>query len=276
MARNNQQRKRRKSQRSLKPVTHQRHKNRQKSKSLITKLHMVNKELEKIKSDARLTAEAKQEKGESLQKQIEQLGGLETYQQVSKLGEYHHGNTNTSKWILQKLQDYNVKLTEGTLDLLDVGALDLNYKKQKWLKTTAIDLNPQRKEIQQADFLQYQESCSELYDILVLSLVVNFVGDPVKRGEMLKKATALLKVQGYLFVVLPLACLENSRYLSEGLFKEMLNSLGFHTICTHDSRKLTYLMAQKREVVSQKNFKKRLVRNGTQRNNFSIILRWVK
>ena len=44
-----------------------------------------------------------------------------------------------------------------------------------------------------------------------LSLVLNFVGDPARRGEMLAKCAALLPVGGLLFFVLPSACVENSR-----------------------------------------------------------------
>ena len=50
-----------------------------------------------------------------------------------------------------------VVLKERTLSLLDVGALDLNYRShQKFIKCTAIDLNPQKADIKQADFLTFQ------------------------------------------------------------------------------------------------------------------------
>ena len=40
------------------------------------------------------------------------------------------------------------------------------------------------------------------YDIIVLSLVLNFVGLPERRGDMLKKCCAICKPQGYLVVSL--------------------------------------------------------------------------
>ena len=45
---------------------------------------------------------------------------------------------------------------------------------------------------------------------------VNFEGDPRRRGEMLRAARTLLndKGMGLMFLVLPLACLDNSRYLN--------------------------------------------------------------
>lgn len=64
----------------------------------------------------------------------------------------------------------------------------------------------------QKDFFQLKKS--ELggpYDVICLSLVVNFVGDPKKRGEMLKESTQMLKENGHIFIVLPLPCIENSR-----------------------------------------------------------------
>ena len=49
---------------------------------------------------------------------------------------------------------------DGTkLKLLDVGALDLNYRGQeKTIEATAIDLNPQNPKIVKADFLEYMVS----------------------------------------------------------------------------------------------------------------------
>ena len=102
----------------------------------------------------------------------------------------------------------------------------------------------------QADLLTFKSTA--LFDVVVLSLVVNFEGDPRARGRMLLAARNLLKVHespavdsavdsslhskvqlsssssaaaaapvpplGLCFVILPLACVENSRYLSRPLF----------------------------------------------------------
>ncbi|XP_070568151.1 uncharacterized protein [Ptychodera flava] len=149
--------KRKKRPRKLKPVTHISVQNRMKSKALISKLHVANKEIEKLQENSNLKTAEKQKKLALLQTQVKELGGLDTYQLVSKLGEYHHGNTNTAKWVVKKIQEYKLKPSEGKrLDLLDVGALDLNYEKHKWINCTSIDLNPQNHKIIKADFLQYQ------------------------------------------------------------------------------------------------------------------------
>ena len=69
----------------------------------------------------------------------------------------------------------------GTLCLLDVGALGRNYvKESKWIQVDAIDLNSQNPHIRQIDFFDFNPVID--YDIVALALVVNFVGDPRKRG----------------------------------------------------------------------------------------------
>ncbi len=116
-----------------------------------------------------------------------QLGGINVYQHLSVAGGKRHGNFNTSQWVVRKLKDDNILppqvkfrtnelrtnhsfaqtflaqsqsilfLQESKITLLDVGALDLNYEKySNWILCTAIDLNPQRREILKADFLKFQ------------------------------------------------------------------------------------------------------------------------
>ncbi|KAG5456015.1 MAG: hypothetical protein BJ554DRAFT_4360 [Olpidium bornovanus] len=70
--------------------------------------------------------------------------------------------------------------------LLEVGALSsVNYAKESsWIAVTSIDLdNTHDVNVIKADFMEYAAPDSEsgLYDVLSLSLVVNFVGDPVDR-----------------------------------------------------------------------------------------------
>ena len=64
------------------------------------------------------------------------------------------------------------------------------------------------------------------FDAIVMSLVLNFQGDPRKRGDMLALAAdpRLLKVEegGMLFVALPSASLDNSRYCDLDRFVEVV------------------------------------------------------
>ena len=71
------------------------------------------------------------------------------------------------------------------LRLLEVGALKAdNYRGcSSWIENTPIDLNAQDPGIRQQDFLQMRgdENACE-WDVLSLSLVLNFVPDPRERG----------------------------------------------------------------------------------------------
>jgi 25S rRNA (adenine2142-N1)-methyltransferase len=72
--------------------------------------------------------------------------------------------------------------------LLDVGALNgETYAKQSsWIHTTSIDLNPQHPDVQQQDFFERPapKSREECFHVLCFSLVINFVGEPIKRGNI--------------------------------------------------------------------------------------------
>ena len=94
---------------------------------------------------------------------------------------------------------------------------------------------------------------------------------------MILRAHDFLTHDGLLFIVLPLPCLSNSRYLSHALFRTMLNSLGFgKVIAQHDSLKLTHWLVQRTEVRGWDGtcFKKTEVRGGVERNNFCIVVKW--
>ena len=83
------------------------------------------------------------------------------------------------------------------LRLLDVGALKAdNYRGcSSWIESTPIDLNAQDPGIKQQDFLQMTEDengCK--WDVLSLSLVLNFTPDPKERGTgiLLAKISLIL------------------------------------------------------------------------------------
>lgn len=94
------------------------------------------------------------------------------------------------------------------------------------------------------DFLEMPvpNSQEELFDVVCLSLVVNFVGDPTQRGEILRRSTHfLVPGTGILYLVLPLPCIQNSRYMDHDLLLEMMASLGYNTLIKHHfATKLAY------------------------------------
>ena len=145
-----------------------------------------------------------QELGE-IDDQISSLGGLDAYQGMSKHGQSAErgGGTETVliDWLKgivkddplgdgEKLrcvrpQDCLLLALTVWVRLLEIGALKAdNYRGCfSWIETTPIDLNAQDPGIRQQDFLQMREdeNCCE-WDVLSLSLVLNFVPDPKERG----------------------------------------------------------------------------------------------
>ena len=246
-----------------------------KDRRIITEYHTLNKTIDSVRKNPSIHREDKAAQIAVLEAKKTKIGGINAYQKASKLGEVRHGSFNSAKWVLKQLKAHNVcantnRTDGGKLSLLDVGALDNNYKKHsKWIQSTPIDLNPQSNDVIKADFLKLDH---KEYDVVVLSLVINFEGDIRKRGDMLRKCPELMVDQGHLFIVLPLPCLDNSRYLNEELFVSMMESLGFDVCARHSSRKLSFFMFRYTRRAQVKSFPKKILRKGGNHNNFAIVL----
>ena len=146
------------------------------------------------------------------------------------------------------------------------------------------------------------------YDAVILSLVVNFVGCPRRRGDMLSLCShpMLLKKGGLLFLVLPSACTENSRYMNEQTLVNTMKHLNFDLVSSRTTRKLYFGKFQLQKPCpfwnlknhpnfkpsdddgsslpewktdsmcydfGERGFPRRTLRGGQKRNNFAIILR---
>lgn len=247
--------------------------NMRKDKKIIAEYHTLNKQINALRKSRSIGKGEKDRRIADLQEKREKIGGINAYQEASRLGEARHGSFNSAKWVVKQLKAFDVQPSsqQTKLKILDVGALDNNYQKHcKWIQCTPIDLNPQNDRVIQADFLTLNDKKD--YDAIVLSLIINFEGDFRKRGEMLRKCEELIVDQGHLFIVLPLACLENSRYLDKDFFVSMLGSLGFEVCLCYSSRKLCFFMFKKTSQISGKSFSKHVVRKGGNRNNFAIVL----
>ncbi|KAJ3834175.1 hypothetical protein F5878DRAFT_654061 [Lentinula raphanica] len=110
------------------------------------------------------------------------------------------------------------------------GALEPdNYAScSSWIENTPMDLNSRHPAIIEQDFLLLdQESNREKWDVISLSLVLNFVPEPLDRGRILGLVYDFLVDGGHLFVALPLHCLSNSRYLDFEHFTGLMECLGF-------------------------------------------------
>lgn len=153
---------------------------------LIRRFHVLNKELAKCKSEPSPTS-AKYE--QEILAEMEAMGGLDWYQKASQLGQSKARGGDSSKWLIQTLNAHCKDVVDKTskpLRVLDIGAVAPdNYKPySSWITAKPIDLNPQHPDIQKQDFLQMAPPTSDdtKFDIVCLSLVINFVGDPKDRG----------------------------------------------------------------------------------------------
>ncbi|KAJ1900387.1 25S rRNA (adenine2142-N1)-methyltransferase [Kickxella alabastrina] len=251
------------------------------------------------------------ERIEDVSREMAQMGGLDWYQKASLLGQCKQRGGDTSRWLVPKMRDLGVDKRPGKTRLLDVGALScLNYaKERKWIDVTPIDLNSQEPGIYKQDFLDIEldsnapvpllsqhddadsgeESDVETntahlfqspFDVICLSLVVNFIGDPARRGDMLKQAARLLAPEGLLFLVLPLSCVANSRYLDDERLLEIMQFLGFTQLHQNHTAKLAHYLYRLTASIpatasasgDEPQFKKKMLHSAPGRNNFSIVV----
>lgn len=166
--------------------------------------------------------------------------------------------------------------------MLEVGALRVDNAAARsglFASVERIDLHAQEKGIITQDFMQRpfpRRQQEEGFDVVSLSLVVNYVGDPAARGEMLRRVEGFLrkrkrrKMKGGegdeeekdindddgdddhersidapsmfpgLFLVLPAPCVTNSRYLDEERLEAMMRGLGYVRAKRKLSLKLVY------------------------------------
>ncbi|ETN40708.1 uncharacterized protein HMPREF1541_04987 [Cyphellophora europaea CBS 101466] len=249
---------------------------------------------------------------ESLQSQLSASGGLQAYQAASTIGQSAQRGGDTSKVLVEWLSPSALTSERSAesdhhhdsetakqrpLRILEVGALSttnaINVPGETVVRR--IDLRSTAPGIEQQDFMTLPIDGapwrgSERYDVLSLSLVVNFVGNPRERGRMLERTTEFLqsgqeegsqqrrqkKLLPALFLVLPLPCVDNSRYLNEERLTAILQSLGYEELHVKRSSKLYYSLwrydANRHHVQQQRKvvFKKEELRSGRDRNNFCI------
>lgn len=133
----------------------------------IAKYHALEKRIGQTGDDAARTA---------LLLEQEKLGGLPGYQSASLEGAKYG---ETSKWLVQELERLRGRQQTS---VLDVGAITgTAYAKYKSFNATYIDLNPQAEHVQKMDILDFPVQ-DKPFDVVCLSLVINFIGDFGKRS----------------------------------------------------------------------------------------------
>jgi 25S rRNA (adenine2142-N1)-methyltransferase len=248
--------------------------------------------LEKQKAKALATGD--DAKSAALAKSIEMNGGIESYQQASLIGQTSERGGDSSRILMEWLEPIVPALKELStarkpIRMLEVGALSVTNacSKSRLFDVERIDLNSQADGIVQQDFMErpLPGNDQEQFDIISLSLVLNYVPDPIGRGEMLLRTLKFLRTDHYvgqlegflpsLFLVLPASCVTNSRYLDENRLETIMGSLGYVSVRKKLSNKLVYYLWQVGSSTPRANwtFKKVEIRSGKSRNNFAIVLK---
>ncbi|KAI9677643.1 MAG: hypothetical protein M1817_006598 [Caeruleum heppii] len=238
---------------------------------------------------------------EAIQRQLEEQGGLEAYQHASIIGQSGQRGGDSSKVLMQWLSTETVDgqkivhddTKKAKLRMLEVGTLKTTNacSRSGVFDVTRIDLHSQSDEILQQDFMErpLPQSEADKFDVVSLSLVLNFVPDPTARGEMLRRTCSFLRTSSptqavgddgaircfpALFLVIPAPCLTNSRYTTEGSFEEIMESLGYIIIFRKMSSKLAYFLFHYHDSESNDHrvFKKTEINPGKARNNFAIVV----
>ncbi|KAF7170427.1 hypothetical protein CNMCM5623_002884 [Aspergillus felis] len=217
---------------------------------------------------------------------IQANGGLESYQLASKLGQSLERGGDSSKvlvdWIAPSLAQ--LKDSPYKLRMLEVGALSTENacSKNQYLDVTRIDLNAQEPGILKQDFMErpLPRVDDDRFHIISLSLVLNYVPNATGRGDMLKRCVEFLTetppagssitIRPSLFLVLPLACVKNSRYLTPSRLQEILSSMGFTLAKNKETSKLIFQLWEHDRRGKPRLFKKEILNPGKTRNNFAI------
>lgn len=264
------------------------------SRKIIRAHHRLQKE------QAAATKKGDMETATAIGEAIEKNGGIEAYQAASIQGQAKVRGGDATKALVKWLKQAglipappDMKTVERPYKLLEIGCLSEKNDISGFpsiINVTRIDLNSQGPGIEQQDFMErpLPSSEDEYFDIISLSLVLNYVPDPEGRGEMLKRARDFLrrmdtysedkrKTLPALFLVLPVPCVTNSRYLNEGRLNLIFDRLGFRCTYKKQTAKLYYFLYTWDRRGGGPPIEKKLINEAKKRtkpqNNFCIVLK---
>lgn len=295
------------------------------TRSLIRRFHVLLKKHRQLQKNGSSVPNIK-EWGD-VEQEMERLGGLAAYQRMSSIGQgVDRGGGSEKvfiKWLvgmgLSKRGDKGSlrcanrpQCTESPCDsfsLLEVGALKPdNYAScSSWITTTAIDLRSRHPSILELDFLTMNDNDhAERWDLISLSLVVNFEPNPKHRGHSISIA-CLAALDGVgrtnahvgtyipasVWIAisrcksscsgccltqrgqqLPSACVENSHYMSFERLEALMAAIGFVKVEKkwRRGRKMAYWLYRKTVQGDRDEFRKKRACRAGKRNNFCILL----
>jgi len=184
----------------------------------------------------------KQTDGVQLRRELDDLGGRQAYQEASVLTTTRH---RTCKWVFAMITRLGLRPGKQSppLSLLEVGAVNTQLMSVPWLAVRAIDIQAQHPKIDQVDFFDLEPAST--YDVVVLSMVLNCVPSPFKRGRMLALAKRHLKLGGHFFLMIPRRCLENSPFCTSNFLEQLLFALGLKVLKLKRSPKVVFVCAKR-------------------------------
>lgn len=251
----------------------------------ISHYHALLKRIASVDTDPVFpTAASKSARRAVLRAELAATGGLAEYQAASRRGEAAGGAFDASRWVMAELPAA-AGARAAPLRLLDVGAIVARFPATVpgcglQLRPRSIDLRSADPAVEQADFFDVAARAradAQEFDVVVLSLVLNFVPAPARRGEMLRRAHEIAADRGLLFLVLPLASVANSRYCDAARIVAVLRAVGWRVVKATQSAKLFSLVCEKTAPVGggaevRALSKRAVVRSGKDRNNFCVLL----
>jgi 25S rRNA (adenine2142-N1)-methyltransferase len=221
-----------------------------------------------------------------LEAEIATQGGLAKYQRASSQGQSAERGGDSSRLLVEWLQPVfeEARNKSQRVRVLEIGALSTKNacSRVPCVDVRRIDLKSQEPGIEELDFMDMAiPADGEKFQIISLSLVLNYVSDAASRGAMLARIPNFLEIAPLgemtpsLFLVLPLACVANSRYLTEERLSHIMHALGFHLSKRKTTSKLYYTLWRFEPVNRRSDLlhiRKDELRSGKTRNNFAITL----
>jgi hypothetical protein len=181
-------------------------KSRRVARRVTSQYHNIRQQAATIEHRHDLSATEKKIELKKLKDELKEMGGINRYQEASVISTQHF---QTSKWIIQALkrlhrigshprtaesdeEDENSVASSDSvpssssvkkLNTLEVGAINDQLCKSPFLNVKAIDINARLPCIEELDFFNLLPT--QQYEVVVCSMVINCVFDPMKRAEML-------------------------------------------------------------------------------------------
>ncbi len=230
---------------SVKPIGGGSMKSRKLARKVTASYHTIKNELTMVEKSNKLTASEKKRKVTELEERLENIGGIDAYQEASIISTQHF---KTSRWVLNQISTHltaNDSKRRDKLKVLEIGAINIQLQQVSHLDVRSIDINSQDARIEEIDFFHIPPENN--YDVVVCSMVVNCVHDAKKRGEMLLRLRHHLRnSDSILLLVLPLRCV-HSKHVGALRLKALLDAIGFRLLERKESPRLIFYTLRRGE-----------------------------